>query len=363
MAAFEKAFKDAGLGADVWDRVIAVVVQPGVEEKDSGCTEYDREKAKELMASIKDFPNLVFEGHSTDYQTKIKLRELIEDGVGILKVGPGLTFAMREGMIRQCFEDHAEGRYYASVPLSLIIIDGAVNDYTRKKGFFTAATTVDPWDCLVGCTEGLSKLKFQFNQNRLKTNTEPIYIPYRNGILHGRDINYGNEYVSCKCIALMFAIADWMVRRSAREELEREELQKEELREAGPGQGNRAEKREKTAEPVPCEAKEKTASGQGKAWDGKAGQAGRDAMRHTDVGGTDKTGEEQTEHEKKRMCRSCACRSCSRSGGNRAYDGLCRTGSCLRTRLLRAGQRGGERKNRPKQERRLWLSICRKGLT
>ena len=117
-----------------------------------------------------------------------------------------------------------------------------VNDYTRKKGFFTAATTVDPWDCLVGCTEGLSKLKFQFNQNRLKTNTEPIYIPYRNGILHGRDINYGNEYVSCKCIALMFAIADWMVRRSAREELEREELQKEELREAGPGQGNRAEK-------------------------------------------------------------------------------------------------------------------------
>ena len=158
----------------------------------------------------------------------------------ILNASP--SFAMREGMIRQCFEDHAEGRYYASVPLSLIIIDGAVNDYTRKKGFFTAATTVDPWDCLVGCTEGLSKLKFQFNQNRLKTNTEPIYIPYRNGILHGRDINYGNEYVSCKCIALMFAIADWMVRRSAREELEREELQKEELREAGPGQGNRAEK-------------------------------------------------------------------------------------------------------------------------
>ena len=98
VAAFEKAFTDAGLGDDVWDRVIGVVVQPGVEEKDSGCTEYDREKAKDLMASIKDFPSLVFEGHSTDYQTKIKLRELVEDGVGILKVGPGLTFAMREAM-------------------------------------------------------------------------------------------------------------------------------------------------------------------------------------------------------------------------------------------------------------------------
>ena len=98
VAAFEKAFADTGLGKDVWDRVIGVVVQPGVEEKDSGCTEYDREKAKDLMASIKDFPSLVFEGHSTDYQTKIKLRELVEDGVGILKVGPGLTFAMREAM-------------------------------------------------------------------------------------------------------------------------------------------------------------------------------------------------------------------------------------------------------------------------
>ena len=97
VSAFEEAFKKEGL-EKTWKDVIAVVVQPGVEEKDAGCTEYDREKAKDLMAAIKEYPNLVFEGHSTDYQTKIKLKELIEDGVGILKVGPGLTFAMREGL-------------------------------------------------------------------------------------------------------------------------------------------------------------------------------------------------------------------------------------------------------------------------
>lgn len=85
VTAFEKAFKEAGL-EETWKDVIACVVQPGVEEKDAGCTEYDRAKAAELMASIKEFPNLVFEGHSTDYQTKFKLKELIEDGVGILKV-------------------------------------------------------------------------------------------------------------------------------------------------------------------------------------------------------------------------------------------------------------------------------------
>lgn len=95
--AFEAAFANEGL-QETWNDVMGVVVQPGVEEKDDGCTEYDRAKAAELMASIKDYPNLVFEGHSTDYQTKFKLRELVEDGVGILKVGPGLTYAMREGL-------------------------------------------------------------------------------------------------------------------------------------------------------------------------------------------------------------------------------------------------------------------------
>ena len=97
VAAFQKAFENEHLES-TWEDVIGVVVQPGVEEKDAGCTEYDRAKAAELMASIKDFPNLVFEGHSTDYQTKYKLRELVEDGVGILKVGPGMTYAMREAL-------------------------------------------------------------------------------------------------------------------------------------------------------------------------------------------------------------------------------------------------------------------------
>lgn len=94
---FKKEFERLNLN-DVWNNVIGVVVQPGVEEKDAGCTEYDRDKAIDLTRTIKEYQNLVFEGHSTDYQTKIKLRELVEDGIAILKVGPGLTFAMREAL-------------------------------------------------------------------------------------------------------------------------------------------------------------------------------------------------------------------------------------------------------------------------
>lgn len=100
--AFHHEFQKLNLDA-TWEDVIAVVVQPGVEEKDAGCTEYDRVKAADLMAAIKEYPSLVFEGHSTDYQTKFKLRELVEDGVGILKVGPGLTYAMREALFSLCY--------------------------------------------------------------------------------------------------------------------------------------------------------------------------------------------------------------------------------------------------------------------
>lgn len=102
MNTFKAKFKEEGI-ENVWDRVLGIVVQPGVEEKDSGCTEYDRSKAVELSKAIKEVPDLVFEGHSTDYQTKIKLREMVEDGVAILKVGPGLTFAAREGLYALSF--------------------------------------------------------------------------------------------------------------------------------------------------------------------------------------------------------------------------------------------------------------------
>ena len=107
MNTFKDTFEKEGI-SDVWDRVLGIVVQPGVEEKDSGCTEYDSSKAVELAKAIRTIPDLVFEGHSTDYQTKIKLREMVEDGVAILKVGPGLTFAAREGLYALSFiEDEA----------------------------------------------------------------------------------------------------------------------------------------------------------------------------------------------------------------------------------------------------------------
>lgn len=135
-------------------------------------------------------------------------------------------FMQRYDLINKAFEEHFAGRYYASVPLFLIIMDGAVNDFTKSKGFFAEGTDVTAWDCIVGCGDSLTKMKGIFNKGRNKTNYDEIRLPYRNGILHGRDLNYGNEFVSCKCVALMFALADWMNMKSS-EETRKAEYEKE----------------------------------------------------------------------------------------------------------------------------------------
>ena len=91
------AFQERGLKS-AWERVIAVVVQPGVEFGNRSIHEYDRAKFALMRESLRKFHPLVFEGHSTDYQRPEKLRELVQDGVAVLKVGPELTFAFREGI-------------------------------------------------------------------------------------------------------------------------------------------------------------------------------------------------------------------------------------------------------------------------
>lgn len=94
---YRRCFAEAGVPAG-WEDVIAVVVQPGVEFGDDQVFLYDRSKASGLCSRLRDYPQLVFEGHSTDYQTAGALREMTEDGIAILKVGPALTFGLREAL-------------------------------------------------------------------------------------------------------------------------------------------------------------------------------------------------------------------------------------------------------------------------
>ena len=97
IAAHEEAFRDRGLAA-AWRRVIALVVQPGVEFDHHKVVDYVPAKAAALSSFIERAPGLVYEAHSTDYQTPQALARLVRDHFAILKVGPGATFALREAL-------------------------------------------------------------------------------------------------------------------------------------------------------------------------------------------------------------------------------------------------------------------------
>ncbi|MDB6083473.1 MAG: D-tagatose-bisphosphate aldolase, class non-catalytic subunit [Gammaproteobacteria bacterium] len=95
--AHRSAFSRHGVEA-AWSRVVGLVVQPGVEFDHHHVIDYVRSKAVALSRSIEPAPGLVFEAHSTDYQTAAALEELVQDHFAILKVGPGVTFALREAI-------------------------------------------------------------------------------------------------------------------------------------------------------------------------------------------------------------------------------------------------------------------------
>lgn len=91
-----RGFRARGLES-AWERVIALVVHPGVEFGNDFVLEYDRSGAASLSDFISGKP-LVYEAHSTDYQIRERLRQMVDDHFAILKVGPALTFAYREAV-------------------------------------------------------------------------------------------------------------------------------------------------------------------------------------------------------------------------------------------------------------------------
>jgi len=129
----KKHFIQSGLN-EAWERVIAAVVQPGVEFGDDQVFQYQREKASGLSKKIMEFDNLVYEAHSTDYQTESKLRELVEDHFCILKVGPWLTFAFREALFSlESMEVELLGEKHPDLSNLKAVLDQVMTD---KPGYW-----------------------------------------------------------------------------------------------------------------------------------------------------------------------------------------------------------------------------------
>ncbi|MFW3504862.1 hypothetical protein ACN68I_03435 [Aerococcus viridans] len=118
-------------------------------------------------------------------------------------------FRMRKELLTKAYIDYQDRRFYSSIPLYLMLSDGIVSDL-KGTGLAAGKTDYDVWDSISGLDSGMKKIAQIYNSMRTKTNDEPIYLPYRNGILHGRDLNYDNNLLATKCLALILYLHDWI---------------------------------------------------------------------------------------------------------------------------------------------------------
>jgi tagatose-1,6-bisphosphate aldolase non-catalytic subunit AgaZ/GatZ len=97
-----------------------------------------------ILGGDRNYPNLVLEGHSTDYQQPDYLKQMVEDGIAILKVGPALTFAFREAVfLLSCIEEELFKDYRttktAQVPETLLKVmkeqPSHWQSYYKTEGF------------------------------------------------------------------------------------------------------------------------------------------------------------------------------------------------------------------------------------
>jgi len=122
-------------------------------------------------------------------------------------------FEPRMELIKKTYEDYLAKRYHSSIPVLLTIIDGIVcdNKDTGNKCFFGEGNDLVLDDSLVGHFSGLPTLQKVLSQPRSKTTTEKITIPYRNGILHGRDLGYAHKIVAIKAWSTLITLSDWII--------------------------------------------------------------------------------------------------------------------------------------------------------
>ena len=152
--------------------------------------------------------------------------EWVEERKNWLKSIKG--FEERFPLALKALDDYKAGRYYASVLVTLSLIDGWVNELNlidyQRLGFFSDKSKLVAWDSIAAHPKGLPKLQEVFSKSRQRTRTEEIIIPYRNGIMHGMDLGYDNKYVAAKCWAALFAVRDWAIK-AAKNEIKPPELE------------------------------------------------------------------------------------------------------------------------------------------
>ncbi|WP_457028719.1 hypothetical protein [Kitasatospora sp. P5_F3] len=158
----------------------------------------------ELLASTSD-PSEVEAGLMAHYNNPDNLTFLLRR----LRGHPALD--KRNGLLIKAQEDYFCERYYACIHVLLSVMDGFVNEFeTVRRGLHAReAEELKAWDSVVGHHMGLTNAHKTFTRAKSTPNEEPIYELYRNGIVHGSQLNYDNIVVATKAWNRLFAVVDW----------------------------------------------------------------------------------------------------------------------------------------------------------
>jgi len=123
-SAHQQAFVQQGLDAAL-SNIIGLVVQPGVDFGNEQVFAFQPDQAIRLSASMAAMPDMVFEAHSTDFQSESALKGLVQAHFAFLKVGPELTFAFREAVFAMAA---IEAQMNCASPSDLIAVLGRAMD-------------------------------------------------------------------------------------------------------------------------------------------------------------------------------------------------------------------------------------------
>ncbi len=176
-------FEKRGL-LSAWGRVIAVVVQPGVEFGSHSIIEYDRASASSLSCFIESFDTMVYEAHSTDYQTRDALRQMVEDHFCVLKIGPWLTFAFREAIFAlENVERELLGKKHGILlsHLRRVVDDVMMRDPRYWKSYYTGSEAEQAFDRIYSLSDRIryywQNPEIQTALKRLGANLSDTAIP------------------------------------------------------------------------------------------------------------------------------------------------------------------------------------------
>lgn len=121
-----------------------------------------------------------------------------------------------QGLYGRAVERLLAQDYLSAVPLLLIIIDGICTTKSGKHPF-SGGADAPVFDTETTGPGGLSDGLAILGATRRKLDTDAIDSPYRHGILHGLNPNFGNALVAAKTVNLLQTMIDYFDRREDEE--------------------------------------------------------------------------------------------------------------------------------------------------